>query len=157
MLNIIQGDLLELAEAGEFDIIVQGCNCFNTMGSGLAKQIKDRYPLAYEVDCETELGDYNKLGNYTVSWVSDGEHRFHIINAYTQYDFSRGTDVFNYIAFSLILQKLEHAYPGKRYGFPRIGSGLAGGDADTIAGMIDTFRFDIEQAGGTVTIVDYQP
>ena len=43
----IKGDLIKLAQAGEFDVIVQGCNCFNTMGSGLAKQIKAEIPEAY--------------------------------------------------------------------------------------------------------------
>lgn len=27
-----KGNLIDLAEAGEFDVVVQGCNCFNTMG-----------------------------------------------------------------------------------------------------------------------------
>ena len=29
---VVHGDLFKLAEQGEFDIIVHGCNCFNTMG-----------------------------------------------------------------------------------------------------------------------------
>jgi hypothetical protein len=33
MLQHTKGNLLDLAEAGEFDIIVQGCNCFNAMGA----------------------------------------------------------------------------------------------------------------------------
>ena len=35
-----KGNLLDLAEAGEFDIVVQGCNCFNTMGGGIAREIR---------------------------------------------------------------------------------------------------------------------
>lgn len=31
-LKHVKGNLLNLAEAGQFDIVVQGCNCFNTMG-----------------------------------------------------------------------------------------------------------------------------
>lgn len=27
-----KGNVLDMAEAGQFDIVVQGCNCFNTMG-----------------------------------------------------------------------------------------------------------------------------
>ena len=37
MLKHATGDLLALAEAGEFDVILHGCNCFNTMGGGKHK------------------------------------------------------------------------------------------------------------------------
>ncbi len=32
-MKMVKGDLLALADAGEFDIIMHGCNCFNVMGS----------------------------------------------------------------------------------------------------------------------------
>lgn len=31
-MKYILGDLIKMADTGDFDIIVQGCNCFNTMG-----------------------------------------------------------------------------------------------------------------------------
>ena len=40
-MNIVKGNLVTLALAGEFDVIIHGCNCFNTMGSGVAKDIGD--------------------------------------------------------------------------------------------------------------------
>lgn len=33
-MKYIIGDLLKLADDGQFDVIVHGCNCFNTMGAG---------------------------------------------------------------------------------------------------------------------------
>ena len=105
MLKHTKGNLLDLAEAGEFDIVVQGCNCFNTMGGGIAREIRERYPVAALVDNETVKGDYNKLGNYTTAFTG----KFLIVNAYTQYNMSRGTDVFEYTAFQLILEKLTFA------------------------------------------------
>ena len=48
MLLHAKGNLIDMAEAGKFHIIVHGCNCFNTMGSGIAKEIRNRYPRAYE-------------------------------------------------------------------------------------------------------------
>ena len=60
-----KGNLLDLAEAGDFDIIVQGCNCFCAMGSGIAKEIRNRYPEAWQVDYDTEMGDMFKLGTFT--------------------------------------------------------------------------------------------
>lgn len=38
MLKHIKGNLIDLAEEGEFDIIIHGCNCQNTMGSVLRKR-----------------------------------------------------------------------------------------------------------------------
>ena len=39
MLKHAKGNLLDLAEAGEFDIVVQGCNCFCAMGGGIAREL----------------------------------------------------------------------------------------------------------------------
>jgi O-acetyl-ADP-ribose deacetylase (regulator of RNase III) len=149
-----KGNLLDLAEAGEFDIVVQGCNCFNTMGGGIAREIRERYPVVASVDMVTLRGDYRKLGNWTECDAGE-TNRFTIINAYTQYNMSQGTDVFEYIAFQLILEKLAFVYPGKRFGLPYIGCGLAGGEKETIVDMIDVFAGRIALEGGTVTLVEF--
>jgi len=151
MLKHTKGNLLDLAEAGEFDIVVQGCNCFNTMGGGIAREIRERYPLCAEIDSLTQAGEYMKLGN----WTEYDQGTFLIINAYTQYDMSKGTDVFEYVAFELILQKLAHMYGTKRFGFPYIGMGLAGGDKITIMAMLETFAREVTNQGGSVTLVEF--
>jgi O-acetyl-ADP-ribose deacetylase (regulator of RNase III) len=154
-----KGNLLDLAEAGEFDIVVQGCNCFNTMGGGIAREIRERYPVVASVDMETIKGDYNKLGTWTECDVIAGDlgyvSNFTIINAYTQYNMSQGTDVFEYVAFELILQKLCHAYGDKRIGFPYIGMGLAGGNQVSIINIIEAFAYEVNEKGGTVTLVEF--
>ena len=61
-MKTIQGDLIKLAVAGEFDVIVHGCNCFCTMGAGIAKTIKQKFPTAYQADLATIKGDKTKLG-----------------------------------------------------------------------------------------------
>ena len=43
-MNTIKGDLIDLAIEGKFDLIVHGCNCFNTMGKGIAKSIRQNFP-----------------------------------------------------------------------------------------------------------------
>ena len=154
MLKHTKGNLLDLAEAGEFDIVVQGCNCFNTMGGGIAREIRERYPVVASVDMETLKGDYRKLGNWTECDAGE-KNRFTVINAYTQYNMSRGTDVFEYTAFQLILEKLAFVYPGKRFGLPYIGCGLAGGEQETIVDMIDVFAKRVALEGGTVTLVEF--
>jgi O-acetyl-ADP-ribose deacetylase (regulator of RNase III) len=161
MLKHAKGNLLDMAEAGQFDVVVQGCNCFNTMGGGIAREIRERYPQVAEVDSQTSLGDYTKLGNWTAgfAWYDVVDEvippSFIIINAYTQYDMSTGEDVFEYTAFQLILQKLVTLYGDKRIGLPYIGMGLAGGDRSIIIPMIERFAERVAGKGGSVTLVEF--
>ena len=160
-LFVTQGDLLELAERGKFDIIVHGCNCQNTMGSGIAKQIKDRYPDAFMVDTryDKDMQNYRylKLGTFTKTEVFSGLNKFTIVNAYTQFNcLPRGVDHFEYASFAVILQKLAYFYGNYGFGFPYIGMGLAGGDSDRIFGMLEEFASLVKENGGTVTVVEYK-
>ncbi len=160
-MNYINGNLIDLAEAGKFDVIVHGCNCFNTMGSGIAKEIKERYPQAYEADLETESGDRMKLGTYTIAIADNDYHAFTIVNAYTQYKFNRSAeraDLFEYTAFQLILEKLSAAaVENSHFGFPKLGCDRAGGNEEIIMGLIECFSKEIEKKGCTVTVVKFCP
>jgi O-acetyl-ADP-ribose deacetylase (regulator of RNase III) len=75
MLNRTTGNLLDLAENGHFDVIIHGVNCFNTMGGGIAREIRERYPMVASVDMETVRGDYRKLGTWTECDAGD-KNRF---------------------------------------------------------------------------------
>ena len=161
MLNHTKGNLLDLAEKGKFDIVVHGCNCFTTMGSGIAKEIRERYPDAYEADTlyDAQVGTnwrYMKLGNYSATDVFGNAGKFKIINAYTQFNFApRDVDHFEYDSFKLILQKLYHFYGNYDFGFPYIGMGLAGGDKDRIIAMLEDFAEKVTAKGGSVTLVEF--
>ncbi len=153
MLKHAKGNLLDMAEAGDFDVVVQGCNCFNAMGGGIAREIAERFPEAKQEDRKTQAGDYNKLGTWTQVEIDD---TFIIVNAYTQYETSiAGEDVFEYTAFQLILQKLTVIYGTKRIGLPYIGMGLAGGNRARIISMIEQFAEQVSTKGGTVTLVEF--
>ena len=155
-MNIIKGDLIELAKNGEFDLILHGCNCFHTMGGGIAKLVKDTWPSVFLVDTFTHKGDYEKLGNYSTFTVHvENNKPLIVINAYTQYHyngFGQKTDLFEYAAFELILQKINHYYPNLRIGMPMIGMGLAGGDSKRILTIIEDFS---KYYSGTVTVVKF--
>ena len=73
MYKLLNGDLLDLAERGEFDVIVQGCNCFNTFGAGLARQIKERFPDAVLVENRTSGNDFEKSDN---SLIASSESKY---------------------------------------------------------------------------------
>lgn len=152
-MKVIKGDLLALGKANEFDIIVQGCNCWNVMGSGIAKSIKEQFPDAWLADQETLPGDRNKLGCYTIGMAG----RLVVINAYTQYNTAKypGEDVFEYKSFELILDKLAKRFGKYRIGLPMIGMGLAGGDPERIIPMIDDFASKMLDQGGSVTLVEF--
>ena len=152
-MKLAQGDLLQMGKNNEVDIIVHGCNCFNTMGSGIAAQIRTQFPDAQLADDETVRGDAGKLGTYTI-----GMHgRLTIINAYTQFGVSRdGEDVFEYNAFQRVLDKLAHRFGKWRFGFPMIGMGLAGGNPERILAMLDDFSQKVERQGGSVTLVEFK-
>jgi len=134
----MKGDLLKLVMKGDFDVIVHGCNCFHTMGSGIAKQIKAKFPNAYHADITTTTkGDKSKLGGY--SWVEyDNIHgnKFTIINGYTQFTYGQGIHV-NYDAVRGVFHRIAEDFHTSRIGYPKIGAGLAGGDWPKIQTIIN--------------------
>ena len=151
----IKGNLIKLAKEGRFDIIVHGCNCFCRMGSGLAPQIKEHFPGAWDADASTECGDINKLGNYTfgtqlVHDKNDQPRSLTIINAYSQYKYDASTKPLDYEALTLVLKKINYNYKGKHIACPLIGCGLAGGNWTRIRIMIIEQLKDMK-----VTIVHY--
>ena len=161
-MKTVVGDLLKFAQMGAFDVILHGANCFCTMGSGIAKSIREKYPQVYEADCDTKPGDKSKLGTFTYGTATnDFGEPFYIVNAYTQFNFNRpgeNKDVFEYEAFQKILDTWTQPVEGETMpdiGFPLIGCGLAGGDEKRIVGMIEKFAEKVEARGGSVTIVKF--
>jgi O-acetyl-ADP-ribose deacetylase (regulator of RNase III) len=155
------GNIIDMAEQGTFDVIVHGCNCHNTMGSGIAAEIRKRYPGAYEADCLATKQWPNpvaKLGNFSTYATSGIGNPFVIVNAYTQLDYNKKDeefiDRFEYESFYLILKKLEVLGP-VNFGFPYIGMGLAGGDRSRIIKMLEDFADKVSANGGTVTLVEF--
>lgn len=145
-----RGDLLEMAADGEFDVIIHGCNCFHTMGAGIAKQIARRWPQALQADLETDYGSLDKLGSCSLAIVkNDILSPLVIVNAYTQHGYGHAINL-NYAALECCLNWAATNFHGRRFGLPKIGAGLAGGEWDEI-------REIIERAMGNedVTIVEY--
>ena len=152
-MKIVKGDLVDMGKNNDFDIIVHGCNCFNTMGGGIAYQIQEHFPDAKLADDETIRGDAGKLGTYTVGMGG----RLVILNCYTQYSISRdGKDVFEYNAFERVLDKISLRFGKWRIGMPMIGMGLAGGDPERILPMIEAFSERMTRQGGSVTLVEWE-
>ena len=149
MIRYIDGDLVK--ESDNIDVIDHGCNCFCVMESGIAPQIKAKFPEAYAVDCATIKGDKSKLGTITHTLNTKPV----VVNIYSQYDTKgrrEGKMDLDYDALRSGLKELKAKFSGKHIGLPMIGSGLAGGSWDIIEQIIEE-----EMRGEYVTIVRYVP
>ena len=153
-MDIINGDLVKMAKLGKFDVIVHGCNCFNTMGSGIALRIKQEFPEAYEVDYATEVGDERKLGTITTAAISRDGMNFVVVNAYTQHGTAKkyGDVVVDYPSLRLCFKEIKKQFSGKKIGYPLIGCGLAGGSWEVVRDIIDE-----ELHGENHAVVMYEP
>lgn len=149
-MNVITGDLLQLALAGRFDVIVHGCNCQCAMGKGIALSIKQQFPEAHDADLRTPKGDRTKLGSISTAAIDRPPARFVVVNAYTQFHW-RGKGVLaDYDAIRSAFHHVKKQFGGRRIGYPKIGAGLAKGDWATIAAIIDE-----ELSGEDHTLVEF--
>lgn len=130
----VTGDLLKMALAGDFDVVVHGCNCFHMMGAGIAAAVKKLFPEAYQADIDSPYGDRSKLGTVSTCDVHRDGARFFVVNAYTQ--FHGGPDL-DYDALRSCFRAIKYGFFGLRIGYPKIGAGIGGGDWSKIAPIID--------------------
>lgn len=158
MIKMVDCNLLD----ADAEIICQNCNCFNTMGSGVALSIRTEYPEAYEADCQTKKGDKNKLGTVSLAVVKDpSSHKNQkikaICNIYGQYSMGAGERHVNYEAIYSGLEELKiRLKPAiKTIGLPyKMGADRAGGNWDIIYKMIEVV---FENSGFDVLICRYTP
>jgi O-acetyl-ADP-ribose deacetylase (regulator of RNase III) len=138
----VEGNLITLALEGAFDVVVHGCNCFCTMGAGIAPHMAkafgcDDYPL----EEEEHRGDINKLGCIEFGYHELPGKRIYPVNAYTQYGFGinhkNGSSIpLDYEALTLCMRKVNYVFKGRKIGLPAIGCGLAGGSWDIVSKII---------------------
>jgi len=151
-MKVTEGDLIKKAKQGEFDLIVHGCNCFCTMGAGIAKGIKSEFPEAFDADQATLKGSKEKLGTCSFAKIEPEGIDLVVVNAYTQFNYHGPGIKVNYDAVRSCMKWIKENFEGKRIGLPKIGAGLAGGDWEKISQIIDE-----ELAGEDVTLVEYKP
>ena len=159
----VEGDLIKMAKDGQFDYVVHGCNCFHKMKSGIAGLIAKEFPRSILADFSSPYGSKNKLGTWTEATVCDYSYnQFRIINAYTQFTYSRQADVFEYEAFDKFLVNFGNVLRERskekgrklRVGLPKIGCGLAGGDERRIVAALEGFAGGLrEDDSASVTLV----
>lgn len=145
----IEGDLIAMALEGNFNAIAHGCNCFCTMGAGIAPQMAKAFNVdKYIFESYMLEGDIDKLGR--IEWVRfylDNDNLLFPINAYTQYASNGPLD---YEALIMCLRKINKNFKGKHIGLPQIGCGLAGGSWTLVKQIIQNELKDCD-----VTVVIY--
>lgn len=144
--NEVNGDLIDLANRGHFDVIGHGCNCFCAMSRGIAPQMGVAFGChLFPLEDKSTSGDINKLGQ--IDWkvfniaVGNGDfdiinHDLTVVNIYSQYTPNAAIKPLDYEALTLGLRKMNHLFKGKKVGLPLIGGGLAGGDPIRIVEII---------------------
>lgn len=158
MMEHVIGNVLE----SKADVILHQVNCQGVMGAGLAKQIKDKYPvvfLAYKAMCEEDKKlrlrtgqlQSNLLGriqvcykeNYPIGRVDDPQV---IVNLFAQDRYGRdGRCYTDYDALRLCLEKVNQRFAGKSVAVPYLmGCGLAGGDWNVVSKLIDVTLKDCQ-------------
>jgi O-acetyl-ADP-ribose deacetylase (regulator of RNase III) len=125
-------------DAKEVTHLIHQANLYHTFGSGIALEIKKRFPEAYEADKLTVHGDKKRLGTFTFAKVKD----LTIVNLYSQ-DGMGGKDRHtDYVAMLAGLEAIREWIPTTHkapvVGFPfKIGCGLANGDWNIVKPIID--------------------
>jgi O-acetyl-ADP-ribose deacetylase (regulator of RNase III) len=142
MLKYKVGNLITAALEGEVQIIAHQANCQNTMGSGIAPQIKKALPHAWEADCNVASikTPLQRLG--TCSY-GEGEwpHYTLVFNLYGQLHYGRSVQQTDYVALKEAFEDMifylsfYNTYEQK-IGLPKLGCGEAGGDWKIIEQII---------------------
>lgn len=142
----INGDLINLAKEGMFDVITHGCNCFSNMGAGIAVPMKNNFRCSsFPMERPETAGDFNKLGQIEGRPINIGPGKtVMVVNSYTQFVPNARMKPLDYEALTLCMRKINHTYKGKHIGLPKIGAGLAGGDWERIREIIQRELVDCE-------------
>lgn len=172
-MKIIQGDLIELAKQGHFEVITHGCNCQNVMGAGIAVPMKQNFKCdEFPMEDPEFKGDINKLGtidymvrnlvlhkpiklgNLNLLAADFGGFPLVVVNSYTQYRYGWNhvdgdQKPVDYEAITLCMRKINHKFKGKSIGLPKIGCGLAGGDWNIVSKIFERELKDMD-----VTVVE---
>ena len=140
MIQEIDANLLDYPVQG----IIHQANCMHTMGSGIARLIRDKYPAAYDADLKSGTkGDSHRLGTFSVAHVLKEDK--YVFNLYGQYNYGAMARFTSYDAIDRGLRKIE-AYARENHlstlGLPKNMGCMRGGGSWPIVRAIveDVFK-----------------
>ena len=136
-MNIVykNGDCLK----GDERYVIHGCNAKGVMGSGIAKQIKEDFPKAFN----DYVSHYKKHGLHLGEVIPSDNVSKIIFNAITQQSYGRDVGK-RYVSYDAIRDSLKwiNGYLSEmddmpEVAMPQIGAGLGGGDWEIISSIIE--------------------
>lgn len=136
-MKYIKGDIFD----SNANVILHQVNCQGVMGSGIAKQVKQKYPIVYKyykMWCDDPHLKPGLLGSIQTVYIDNEENRA-IINLFSQdkfgYDGKRYTD---YDALRNCLKIVNKQWAGYSVAIPfHMGCDRGGGDWNVVCKMIE--------------------
>lgn len=141
-------------------VLIHQANCHHSMASGIAREIKERFPEAYAADLATPKASLEKLGTFSAAEVdrppdaADGLEvnsgrngdgipipgfRY-VVNLYSQYGFTDGNRKTSYDAMydGLLRVRNDPRFSGLVFAVPyKIGCGLGGGNWKVVTAILE--------------------
>ncbi len=120
-------------------IFVHGCNAQGVMGSGVAYQIKRRFPFAYQLYMETHASNGLQVGS--IVGANNTDLNYIVINAITQKYYGRDSNTV-YVSYGAVencMKSIDLLFEGwntPEVVMPKIGCGLANGDWNIASDII---------------------
>lgn len=141
MIKMVDDNILQATE----DIIAHQVNSMGVMGSGIAKQIKEKYPEVFDQYRKFFINNkFTALGKCQIVKTEDNKY---IANLFGQYNYGRDKQYTDYKAleealFSLKVGAKDH---NLSVAIPfNIGCGLAGGNWETVYKIIEEVFHDYD-------------
>ena len=123
-IEFVSGDLF--ANAHGVQALAHGCNCQGSMGAGIAKEFRERYPAMYQqyrARCKAEPRQFN-LGD---AWLWKAEDQTWVFNLGTQEGVWRARASYQAIEAALTSMRQQADREGiPSIAIPRIGAGYGG-------------------------------
>lgn len=142
MISIIDDDIFNT----DASAILHQANCKGIMGSGIAKQVKEKYPsvfLKYKAECASVKDSSLLLGKCQIVKVNRSQY---ICNLFSQNDFGySGKCYTNYEAFAQSLELVNEKFKGKKVAVPYlIACDRGGGNWERVLRIIKDKLSDCE-------------
>lgn len=122
----------------DVEFIAHCCNSHGKMGSGFAKELRERYPGAYDAYRETYEARRLEMGSVVSFHAEDGRTIYNIIGQ-KNYGYD-GARYVSYDALANALEELDAAAQSRgmdHLAMPLMGAGLAGGKWPIIKSIIE--------------------
>ena len=129
----VKGDILTTPTRNEDTVICHQVNCCGVMGAGLAKQIRDKWPVVF--DEYKKICGTDRLGDSQTVQVAP---QLYVANLFGQLNYGRDKRQTNYAALAAAIFGEMKVHPNATFRIPYgLGCGLAGGNWVTVLDLIE--------------------